>query len=166
MNSTDRVVVLRLIADLDDTRLLYTRLAPLLIRPHLKFLVEGMATSHGAIADHLAAQVDPPGAARGAGMLGRVRVGVERWIAITNLDIELGCLKCVARHEARVARRLREALESIRSLPQGLHRELSRLERSLFRIESLMREMERPMAAMPRPRAAVMRFPNEERFRS
>lgn len=170
MNASESAIVQKLIADLDDTRLLHTELAPLLIRPHLKFLVERMADAHAAIADDLALQVEQVGGLRvrrGANGLARLRVRIERWIAVTNADIELGCLKCIARHESRVAQRLRHALEHVRPLHQHLHRELCQLERSLFRIESLMREMETPsLAAVPRRRPDASPLPTHGRSRS
>jgi hypothetical protein len=170
MNGPERVVVRKLIGDLDDARLLQATLAPLLIRPHLKFLIERMAHAHATIADDLARQMDgaaPATMARGASRLARMRVRIDRWIAITNLDIELGCLKCIARRERRVTRRLRHALENVRSLQHNLHRELGQLERLLLRIESLLREMERPpvAAAMPRHRADTITLPGHGRYR-
>lgn len=169
MNSRECAIVQRLIADLDSTHLLYTRLAPLLTRPHLKFLVDRMAASHSAIADDLALHMESEGArraSRGAGTLAGLRTRLERWTAVTNLDIELGCLKCVARHEARVVQRLRDALDDVRCLRPTLRRELSQLERSLFRIESLIREMETPLAAAPPRRATIVPFSPHGRPRS
>ncbi|MGH8216260.1 MAG: hypothetical protein ACREPZ_11285 [Rhodanobacteraceae bacterium] len=170
MNSNECAIVQRLIADLDNTRLLHVTLAPLLIRPHLKFLVERMAEVHATIADDLVSQMDPTGAAgphRGARRMARVRARIERWIAITNLDIELGCLKCIARHETRVTQRLRHAMDNVRALHPNLHREVGQLERTLFRIDSLMREMEMPSlpAVMPR-RSDVIPLPSPGRSRS
>lgn len=159
MNSTECTRVQGLIADLDDTRLLYATLAPLLIRPHLKFLIEKVANSHATIAYHLAWQMDRAGgltAHRGASLLARLNARLERWIALTNIDVELGCLKRIARHEARLTQRFREALGSIRDLHQNLHRELGQLERTLFRIESLVHEMEMPASAPPQRRAAII----------
>ena len=171
MNAAERAVAQKLIADLDNTRLLHATLAPLLIRPHLKFLVERMLGAHATIVDDLVRQVEgagAPPAPRGASRIARIHARIERWIALTNLDIEVGCLKRIARHETLIAQRLRHALESVRPLPQNLHRELSQLERSLFRIESLMREMEMPplAAAMPRRRADFIPLPNHGRRRS
>jgi hypothetical protein len=169
MNATERKLVQRLIADLDDTRLVYATLAPLLIRPHLKFLAERMANSHAVIACHLASQLDRTGgltARRGATAWVRFRARVERWIAIANIDVEFGCLECIARHEAGLIRRFREALGSVRNLHEDLQRELSQLERMLFRIESLMHEMEMPLSAAPRHRAAVIPLSAHERSRS
>ena len=170
MNAAERAVVRKLVADLDNTRLLHTTLAPLLIRPHLKFLIERMARAHATIADDLIRQMGGTGAAareRGASGFARMRVRIERWIAITNLDIELGCLKCIARHEGRVTQRLRRALENVRPLQQSLHRELGQLERLRLRIESLMHEMEMPplAAAMPRHRADAIPVPSHGRHR-
>lgn len=170
MNAAERAVVRKLIVDLDNTRLLHATLAPLLIRPHLKFLIERMAHAHAAIADDLVRQMvgDAPSTmARGASRIARMRVRIDRWIAITSLDIELGCLKCIARHESRVTQRLRHALENVRPLQQNLHRELSQLERLRFRIESLLREMETPpmTAAMPRHRTGVIPLPSHGRHR-
>jgi hypothetical protein len=170
MNAAERAVVRRLVADLDNTRLLHATLAPLLIRPHLKFLIERLAHAHAIIADDLVHQMGgtrstPPG--RGASRFARMRVGIERWIAITNVDIELGCLKCIARHEGRVTQRLRRALENIRPLQQTLNRELGQLERLRLRIESLMHEMEMPplAAAMPRHHADAIPLPGHARHR-
>jgi hypothetical protein len=169
MNAAECKLLRRLIAELDDARLVYATLAPLLIRPHLKFLVERMANSHAAIANHLALQMDHAGgptARRGATAWARFRVRVERWIAIGNIDVELGCLECVARHLAGVIQRLRAALGNVRDLHENLHRELSQLERMQFRIESLMHEMEMPLPASPRQRAAVLPLSTHGRPRS
>lgn len=168
MNSTECTLVQRLIADLDDTRLVYATLAPLLIRPHLKFLVEKVANSHATIAYHLAWQMDRTGglsARRGPNLLARFNARLERWIAVTNIDVELGCLKRIVRQEARVTHRFREVLGSVRDLHENLHRELGQLERMLQRIESLMHEMEMPAPAAPRRRAAVVPL-SAERYRS
>lgn len=169
MNSTESARVQGLIAELDDTRLVYATLAPLLIRPHLKFLVEKVASSHATIAYHLAWQMDRTGgltARRGASLLARLNARLERWIAVTNVDVELGCLKRIVRHETRVTQRFREALGSIKDLHQDLHRELGQLERTLFRMESLTHEMEMPASTPPRRRAAVIPLSTQERYRS
>lgn len=168
MNSAECARVQDLIADLDNTRLVYATLAPLLIRPHLKFLVEKVTNSHATIAYHLAWQMDRTGgvtARRGATLLARLGARLERWIAITNVDVELGCLKRIARREARVTQRFREALGSIKHLDQNLHHELGQLERTLFRIESLMHEMEMPRTATPQRRTAAISLSPQERYR-
>lgn len=169
MDSTECTLVQRLVADLDDTRLVYSTLAPLLIRPHLKFLVERVANSHATIAYHLAWQMDRTGgvtARRGARRLARFGARLERWIAVSNLDVELGCLRRIARREARVMQRVRELLGSVQGLPEDLHRELGQLERMLARIESLMHESEMPVSAAPRRGAAVIPLSTQERYRS
>lgn len=161
MNSSECAIVQKLISDLDDTRLLYMKLRPLLIRPHLKFLVARITASHAAIADELVGQMDRAGgltARRGGGILAGIRTKVGSWVAIANLDIEVGCLKCVARHEARVTRRFRETLEHVKGLNQNLHRELCELERACLRIETLMREMEMPSLAVSRRPAPTTRL--------
>lgn len=166
MDSRECTLVQRLIGDLDGTRHLYATLAPLLIRPHLKFLVERMATSHATIAYHLSWQMDRSGgrtARRGANVRARLEARVERWIAVANLDVELACLKRIARHEARVTQRFRETLGSIKGLHENLQRELGELERTLSRIGSLMHEMETPVREAPRRRAATVSFPGQRR---
>lgn len=165
MNSRECAIVQKLIIDLDDTRLLYMKLRPLLIRPHLKFLVARVTESHAAIADELVGQMDRVGgltARRGAGAMAALRAKVESWVAIVNLDIEVGCLKRVARHEARVGHRFRETLAHVTGLHQNLHRELRQLERACLRIETLMREMEMPSLAIPRRAASVTRLSTRE----
>lgn len=170
MKSNERALVQKLIADLDNTRLVYATLAPLLIRPHLKFLVERVANSHSTIAYHLAWQMGHDGgptAHRGANVTARFRARLERWIAAANIDVELGCLRRIARHEARVTERFRETLGSVNGLNENLHRELGQLERMLFRIGSFIREMEVPVsAASRRRRAAVIPLSTQERYRS
>lgn len=169
MNATECKLLQRLIAELDDTRLVYATLAPLLIRPHLKFLVERMANSHAVIASRLALQMDRTGgltARNGATARARFRARVERWIAIANVDVELGCLKRIARHEAGVIQRFGAALGSVRDLHENLRRELSQLERMQFRIVSLMHEMEMPLPAAPRQRAAALPWSTHGRSRS
>jgi hypothetical protein len=165
MNSRECTIIQKLIADLDDTRLLYTQLRPLLIRPHLKFLVARITESHVAIADELVGQMDRTGgltARRGGGVLAGLRAKVESWIAIASLDIEVGCLKRVARPEGRVIQRFREALEHVKGLNQNLHRELCELERACLRIETLLREMERPSLAVARRPATSTRLSTHE----
>lgn len=169
MNSNECAVVQRLIADLDNTRLMYATLAPLLIRPHLKFLVEKVANSHATIAYHLAWQMDRTGgltARRGGNPLARFAARIERWIAVAHIDVELGCLKRIVRREAGVTQRFRETLGSVKDLHENLHRELGQLERTLARIESLMHEMEIPMTGAPRRPAAVIPLSTQERYRS
>lgn len=165
MNSRECFIVQKLITDLDDTRLLYLKLRPLLIRPHLKFLVARMTESHAAIADDLVGQMARVGgltARRGAGALAGLRAKIESWMAIVNLDIEVGCLKRIARHEARVTQRFRETLGHVKGLQQSLHRELNQLERACLRIEALMREMEMPPLAVQRRPAVVTHLSTHE----
>lgn len=167
MKSNECALVQKLIADLDNTRLVYATLAPLLIRPHLKFLVERIANSHATIAYHLAWQMDRGGgrtARRGANAMARFGASLERWIAVTNIDVELGCLKRIARHEARVTERFRETLGSVKGLNENLHHELGQLERLLFRVGSFIHEMEMPVSA-PRRRAAVIPLSTHGRYR-
>jgi len=162
MKTRERALVRKLIADLDNTRLVYATLAPLLIRPHLKFLVERVANSHATIAYHLAWQMERGGGRqvpRGADAMARFGARLERWLAVANIDVELGCLKRIARHEARVTERFRETLGSVKGLDESLQRELGRLERLLFRMGSFIHEMEMPMSAAPRRRAAVIPVP-------
>lgn len=168
MKSNERALVQKLITDLDDTRLVYATLAPLLIRPHLKFLVERVANSHATIAYHLAWQMDRGGgrtARRGPTAMARFGARLERWMALTNIDVELGCLKRIARHEARVTERFRETLGGVKGLNENLHRELGQLERMLFRIGSFIHEMETPTSAARR-HAAVIPLSTRERYRS
>lgn len=166
MNPRECAIVQRLIVDLDDTRLIYATLGPLLIRPHLKFLVERMTESHAAIAEDLVWQMDAIGARtprRGGGALAKLRAGAESWMAITNVDIELGCLKRIAGHEGRVTRRFHEILENVKGLHQNLHRELCQLERAVFRVDSLMREMNTPsFQATRKPAVAPLQSMHEE----
>ena len=153
MNSRECAIVQKLITDLDDTRLVYAKLAPLLIRPHLKFLVQRISDSHAAIAEDLAWQMDRTGgltARRSSGAFAKLRVMAESWVTIANLDIELGCLKHIARHEARVIQRFRETLDGVQGLHQNLHRELCQIERAAFRIEALMQEMLSPALSVAR----------------
>lgn len=169
MNSTECTLVQGLIGDLDNTRHFYATLAPLLIRPHLKFLVERVANSHATIAYHLAWQMDRTGgltARRGASVIARLNARLERWIAVANVDVELGCLKRIARHEARVTQHFRETLGSVKDLHENLHRELGQLERTLARIESLMHEMQMPVPAASRRNAAAIPLSTQERYRS
>lgn len=168
MNSRECAILQRLIADLDDTRRLYAKLKPLLIRPHLKFLVERIIQSHAAIADDLALRMDRVegvAARRSGGALPKLRARVESWIAIINLDIEVGCLKRIARHEARVTQRFRETLDDVKGLHQSLHRELHQLERAVSRIEALMREMETPSFVGSRVPATGTHLSTPERSR-
>lgn len=164
MNSKECAALQRLISDLDDTRVLYEKLAPLLIRPHLRFLVERIAKAHAAIADGLARQMDLTGglkARRAGGAMATARAHVVGWIALANADVELGCLKRIVREEDLVIRLFRGALDGIRDLHQSLHRELRELERTVFRIDSLAREMETSSNA-PRPPATSMHVSNEK----
>lgn len=169
MNSRECAVVQRLIAELDDTRLLYAKLRPLLIRPRLKFLVERITQSHAAIAEDLALHMDRSGgltARRSGRALATLRAHVESWMAIINLDIEVGCLKRIARHETRVTQRFRETLDEVKGLHQNLHRELRQLERAVFRIEGLMREMEMPALGGSQRPATITTLATHERPRA
>lgn len=164
MNSRECAVLQRLISDLDDTRVLYGKLVPLFIRPHLRFLVERIARAHAAIANDLVRQMGLTGglkARRGGGAVAAVHAHVAGWIALANADVELGCLKRVVRREDRIIRLFRGALDDVKDLHQSLHRELRELERTVFRIDSLAREMETPSNA-PRPPATPMHVSNEK----
>lgn len=169
MKSHECALIQKLITDLDNTGTVYAALAPLLSRPHLKFLVERIANSHATIACHLAGEMDRGGGravSRGANALAGFGARLERWIAVTNIDVDLGCLKRIARHEARVTKRFRETLGSIKRLDENLHRDLGQLERMLFRIGSFIQEMEMPVSAASRRRAAAISLPTHERYRS
>lgn len=147
MNATECSTIQRLVSDLDDTRVLYAKLEPLLIRPHLTYLVERITQSHDAIADDLAAQMERTGgvtARRGRHTWSKARAWLESWLAVTHVDVEVGCLKHIARHETRIIQRFHCALNEVKGLHQNLHRELRQLERALCRIESLMQELETP----------------------
>ncbi|MGH8233411.1 MAG: hypothetical protein ACREPU_04355 [Rhodanobacteraceae bacterium] len=158
MNSKECAIVQKLISELDDTRVHYANLAPLLIRPHLKFLVERLTKSHVAIAEDLAGQMDLAGgvtARRGGSIMVKLRARIECLLTMANVDIDLGCLKHIAHHEVRVTRRFRETLDGVLGLHQNLHRELCQLERAVFRIEALMREMETPELTINHDAATV-----------
>ncbi|MGH8191604.1 MAG: hypothetical protein ACREP2_09175 [Rhodanobacteraceae bacterium] len=168
MNATAWTKVQRLVVKLDDTRVFYATLKPLLIRPHLKFLIDRTIDSHEAIAEELVRQIDAAGGRRlrrGGGALATVRATIERWIANSNVDIEFACVKRIAHHESHVAKRFREALDVARARPHDLHRELCQLERTLFRMESLIREMEMPPLAASRQPATIIHFSGHQRSR-
>lgn len=169
MDPRECTLVQKLVAELDDARLVHATLMPLLVRPHLKFLVEKLVNSHATIAYRLAWQVDRAGGRtvrREARLLARLGARVERWIAVTDVDVELGCLKRIVRHEAGVTQRFRETLGSVRGLDENLHRELGELERTRLRIESLLHEMQTSVSAATRRDAAVLPLSTQERYRS
>lgn len=147
MNARECAVLQKLVRVLDDTRLLYAKLEPLLIHPHLKYLAAQIMQSHDAIADDLAWHMDAMGglaARRGGDVLTALRASVESWVAITRVDVEFDCLNRIARHEARVTQHFRIALGEVEGLSHSLYRELCQLERAGFQVESLMQEMEMP----------------------
>ena len=168
MNSRKYTVLQKLVTDLDDTRLLYTEFGPLLIRPHLKYLVERITLSHDAIAQDLARQMDMLGSERphrGGSALGRLRAHLETWLAFTSVDIDLGCLRHIVRHETRVAQCFRATLDEVEGLPESLNRELCHLEHVMFRIESMVQEMEMPALILAHATTIVAPHPVDPRRR-
>lgn len=153
MKSKECGILQMLISDLDDTRFLYTELGPLLAHPRLIYLVGLITVLHEQIAEDLARQMDTPGAQaphRGESVLGKLRGYLELLLAITGVNVDLGCLKVVTRHEPRVVQRFARTLNEVQGLPQYIYREHCHLAYALYRIESLMPEMKVPRLTLAR----------------
>lgn len=154
MKSRNCDTIQGLIIELDDTRLLYARLMPLLIQPHLKFLVLRLMDVHVAVADALASHVVGAGESaprRGGGLLAGFRARIERWRILGNMNLEGRCLKRMVGREASVMHLLRRTLLPAEELQRRLYSELLKLERTVFQLESMLREMAlaTPLGAPP-----------------
>ena len=168
MNSRKCAILQKLVTDLDDTCLLYTELEPLLVHPLLKYLIERITLSHDAIAQDLARQMDTRGNQtphRGGSALGTLRAHLETWLAFTSVDIDLGCLRNILRHETRVAQCFRATLDEVEGLPESLNRELCHLEHVMFRIESMVQEMEMPALILAHTVTVIVPHPLDPRHR-
>lgn len=145
MNARDCAIVQKLIANLDDSRLLYLTLKPLLDDSHARFLVSRMIDLHSATADDLAQQVRSRAgiqARRGGSVWVRLRAQAAWLIAMAGAGREAACLKRIARHEDRVTQRFQLVMARVRDLHPNLQRQLLTLERTGFRIELLAREQQ------------------------
>lgn len=160
MNSMECAILQKLVSGLDDTRLLYTELGPLLIHPHLKYLVDRITLSHDAIAADLAQHMDTLGSQtphRGGNALGKLRAHLETWLAFTSVDIDLSCLRQILRNETRLVQCFHADLDDVEGLPNSLHRGLCHLEYVMFQIELRIQEMETPTLAFAHSATTVAR---------
>ena len=151
MNSRECGILQKLVSDLDGTRLLYTKLGPLLAGPRLIYLVGLTILLHEEIADDLVREMSTLSGQtlrRGAIAPGRLCAYLEPVLASAGLDVDLRCLNAVARHETRVVQRFAMTLDEVEGLPQTIYREQDHLAHVLLRIESLTQELDRPRSAL------------------
>lgn len=140
MNAERCAMVQNLISNLDDSRIMYLALKPLLGNPHARSLLSQVISLHSATAGDLARQMRLTGgvqAHRGGSIWGRLGAQAARLAAIASTDCETACLKRVARHEDRVTQRFQATIAHVQDLHPRLHCQLLTLERIYPRIELL-----------------------------
>lgn len=166
MNSQECARVQRLILELDDTRLLYAKLEPLLIRSHLRFLIAQLMRSHSVAAEELVIRMRRFGgltADRGGGRTAWFRATLASWLAMIDLDGERACVRRIARRGRHVALLLRKTVNEVQALQQVTNSEPHQLERVMLRLEGIVHQLEPLPLSAAQVRAYSARLEPPER---